>query len=1375
METTAAYLPMDRRQALARGENLPEQTKGAVLFADISGFTPLTEGLVQALGRRRGVEELTAQLNHVYDALIAQVHRYRGSVIGFVGDAITCWFDGDDGRYATACALEMQREMEQFTAVPTPVGTTVALSIKTAVTVGPAHRLQVGHQSIRLIEVLAGTILERVSLAEKIAQSGEVVVGAEVMGRIGSLAVVTEWRPAANGENFAVLTGLSQTIDPNPWPETQPIPVEVTQDWLHTPIYQKLQRGEADFLAEIRPVVALFLRFGGIDYDEDEQASLKLNAYIRWVERVLARYGGTLIQLTIGDKGSFLYAAFGAPLTYDDNPARAVAAALDLRTAPSSLPSIGAVQIGITQGQMRVGAYGSKSRRTYGVIGNEVNIAARLMALAEPGQILISSRIAKAVDQSYDCQSLGPVLLKGLAEPMTAYGVNGRRIKSKSEPAIGPALTPLVGRLPERVILAIHLQKLLDGDKSTLLIEGEAGIGKSRLVEELLAQAGNLGIPIFIGAGEAVEQATTFFAWRSIFQELLDVDETTDMAVAQQQIMACVGDNLYWQERLPLLNAILPFNWPDNELTAQMTGEVRASNTRDLLVHLLANIPRVMSAFLLVLEDAHWLDSASWGLLSQIQRQAPNLLLVVVTRPFVGEEIQGNTPKEYQQLRADSHTQCLQLTSLSAEDSLDLVCRRLSVKSLPQPIIALIQERAEGNPFFSEEIAYSLRDAGYLSIHDGQAEMTVTADRLNQLDFPHTIQEVITSRIDRLSPSQQLALKVASVIGRLFPYQLLHAIHPVAADKPHLENILTILVQRDITSVETPQPNLAYSFKHIITQEVAYHLLLYVQRQQLHRAVAEWLETAHTADLASYYTTLAHHWRQTVDQQTTDRLLLTKAVEYLEKSGIQALQNGAYVEAVRYLEQTIDLAEGHAVLLQIDDLKRMTWQRRLGEAYFGLGQVSTSRSHFHQALAYSGHPFPVNINRGLLSQLLRLTWHRFPRKWLKAWLSSPMFGSAEQLSGAVAVYNQLTISFYLTNEYLEMIYSGWDAIILGERIDASPELALTYANMTNFYVFFRLHGLAQSYAVQAQTLAQQSPNLLTKAQVLQSKSVQQLGYVTWTDLQAKIEEAISIYEHVGHRRGAGDMMGLLGYCYYYRGCFEKGRQMGEAMYEVAVSANNLEQHGWAAFGQGLHLLRLGCMDEAESKFQQALDHLRSAPSPVVESACLGQLAKIYTYQDRSEFARQMSEQATHKPDQLLPFNFMLLNSFEPVAYVYLALWQQDLTNKTAQKQARQACRRLRRFAFFHPIGRPFAYLYWGRYQWQAGRHWLARRTWAKSLKIAQQLDMPYEEGLAHYEIGRQTPLGNPLRPKHLAQAIEIFTRLNAAHDLKLAQTELDLT
>jgi len=180
----SAYIPMDRRQAMTRDKDLLNRASGAALIADISGFTSLTELLVEELGPRRGAEELTRQLNTVYDALIAAVHRHKGSVIGFSGDAVTCWFDTDDGLRATACALDMQEAMNRFAELGTLNDTPVPLTLRVALVTGPVRRFLVGDPQIQVIDVLAGATMDRLSKAGEQAKAREVIIGSEAAMRL---------------------------------------------------------------------------------------------------------------------------------------------------------------------------------------------------------------------------------------------------------------------------------------------------------------------------------------------------------------------------------------------------------------------------------------------------------------------------------------------------------------------------------------------------------------------------------------------------------------------------------------------------------------------------------------------------------------------------------------------------------------------------------------------------------------------------------------------------------------------------------------------------------------------------------------------------------------------------------------------------------------------------------------------------------------------------------------------------------------------------------------------------------------------------------------------------------------------------------------
>lgn len=973
----AAYIPWDRYQVIATGQELPGRTYGAALFADISGFTPLTETLARELGPKRGADELTRQLNRVYEALIAPVHRYGGSVIGFSGDAITCWFDQDSGRQATACALAMQQAMVQFARIETLFGASVSLAIKVAVTTGPVRRFRVGDPHIQYLDVLAGSTMDRLALTEHVAQKGEVVLSPETIAQLNHQVQVAEWRQEAT-ERFAVISGLTEptarTINP-----TAPLPVSgrgwgkgpesVGDDpstlepfpqgslteaqlrpWLLPPVYDRLHSGQEQFLAELRPVVALFLKFGGLEYDQDEAAGEKLDAYIRLAQNILAYYEGYLIQLTTGDKGSYFYAAFGAPLARDEAATQAVAAALELRSLPAELNFITAPHIGLSQGRMRTGAYGSLTRCTYGALGDETNVAARLMQKAEPGQILVSSHVFEAAAKAYRFKYLGPLALKGKQNQLPTYLVLDR------QPTPGSTfISPLVGREAELAQTGAVIEAVWQGQGHLLRLEGVAGIGKSHLAEVALQQGRERGLQVGRGSAHSTSQGIPYASWRQIFRALFNLGDEQAGAEgwAQQigQVEAQLNQlNPAWQVRLPLLGDLLGLPIPDNATTsafdAKLRQEARLALAVELLQHWAGRQP-----MLLLLEDIHWLDEASQQLALALSRviTAMPLGLILTQRPA--------EPPVLPELNELPVCQHLALTELPSPAMRSLVSHTL--QGPPSTLLLdLIQAYAQGNPFFTEELLDTLRELDYLRL-DAQGRWTLAAklmqilhranclvkDRHREewvlrpqaplsavaLDIPDSLHGLVLARLDRLHEALKLTIKVASVIGQSFEFDLLAQSHPAQPDPATLREQLQALEARDLvylqpqtaevletSAVSIPGKGL-YHFKHNIIQEVAYQTLLHSQQQQLHQAVGHSLESWQPEAVER----LAYHYLHSGDR--------SKTLHYLDQAARKTQREYANETALNYYTQALTLED------------RWEWRKGQVEILHLLGQRAEER------------------------------------------------------------------------------------------------------------------------------------------------------------------------------------------------------------------------------------------------------------------------------------------------------------------------------------------------------------------------------------------------------------------------------------------------
>lgn len=1321
MDALSAFLPIDRRLAMQAGQPLPDRVRGAALFADISGFTALTAALRHELGARRGAEEVITHVDSLYTALIEQVHNYGGNIIGFSGDAVTCWFDEPAGQgapgaveRATACAFELQAVMATRPAITTPAGASIPLAIKVAVAAGPARRFLVGDPDAYVIEVLAGATLDRMAAAEGLARRGEVIVAPEVAARLGRAARVLA-RREADGDVYSVLGGLTGRVPPTPAPEPPALEPDVARRWLLPPVYEHLCGGAAEFLSELRPAVSLFARFSGIDYDAADDAGHKLDAFVRRAQAVLSHYEGYLLQITMGDKGSYIYASFGAPIAHENDPARAAAAALELRELPATLGYLHPLRVGLSSGLVHSGAYGSPQRRTYGVMGNQVNISSRLMSAAQPGQILISRRVAEALPAEFELSDLLPIALKGVLEPFPVAELRGRRAARTARAAYAPAV--MVGRDTERALLDDAVERLAAGESLALFIEGAAGMGKSLLMQELVAKAGKAlpTAPVLIGSGDAVERSTPYYGWRPVFERLFAIDGRFD-AAAREAFLA--GLDPVARPLAPLINSVLPLDLADNELTESMSGEARRENTQRLLIELLRGAT-AGEPLVLLFDDAQWLDSVSWSLVIRARREVEPILVAMVTRP-PGED----PPPGYVELAALPSTQRIELDALPPPAIEALVVRRLGVGRLPPAITRLINEKAEGHPFFSEELAYALRDAGLLHVVDGEARLAPGADP-EALGFPGTIQGVITSRIDRLPPSQQLTVKVASVIGRVFAVRVLSGIYPVPGEEPQLRENLKRLERLDITPQESPEPNLAYLFKHIVTQEVVYGLMTTAQRRQLHHNAALWYENAGEGDTARALSLLAHHWRLAGDAE--------RAISYYERAGENAFRDYANQEAIRFFGQALALS-GEATA----PARRARWRRLMGEARYRLTQVESSVADYESALALLGHPVSssaaargLRLGRELLVQVAhrvapnRLTGRAAPEE------AAALLETARAYEGVAEIY-------YNLGDILGSFYCTMTAFNLAERAGPSAELARGYANMCATLGGVGINGPADSYRERAVRLAPAVDDP-ARAWIQIPLSIHSLWTANWDRSEAEIGEALAIYSRLGEWRQWCVAAWVWPQVAQGRGELERASGLWAELYAVAERSRDTRHQVRARGGHFFNALSLGRTDEALAYLAEVDGIMAENPEMVAveERVWHGMRATAALGRGDGAAAADAAREQLAAIDRSR-FKFDLLEVFAAPAEVFLALWERG---KATEGEAAAGERALAGYARTYAFARPRALRLRGRHAWLVGKPAEARKQWEKSIAHAAALNMPYERALTLRAIGRY--LGEP--------------------------------
>ncbi|MHA3705221.1 AAA family ATPase, partial [Jatrophihabitans sp. YIM 134969] len=897
-----AYIPGDRRRALRDGRELPDRADGAALFADISGFTPLTEGLVAAYGPRRGAEELSAALEVVFGAVLGELHRHTGAVIYFSGDAVTCWLDGDDGTLAVAAGLAMQAAVVRSGTLTLPGGGTAVLGMKVAVAAGRARRYVVGDPRVQLIDVLAGRLMDTLAEVEATAGRGEVVVATATVDALPGRFVTGERR--AGG---VVVTGLTAPVDVPPLRErVEGLPEAVTRQWLLPAVYERMRAGRGDFLTELRPAVPVFVHFTGIDHDDDPDAPARLDEFVRAVQHVVDGYGGNLLQLTIGDKGAYLYLVFGAPVAHEDDPARACAAALDLlplvrTTAARDL------RIGVARGSTRAGTNGHRYRRTFTCLGDPVNLAARLMSKAPAGEVYVSEAVAAATGGRFGWEPLPPLTLKGKAEPaparrLVAHRRGGGVVHARRD-------RPMIGR--EDVLADIRglVQQATVGRGRVVGITGEAGLGKSRLIAEVLAGIDRDRVTVAVGEAQTFGVPTAYSAWRGIALDLFGLAPNADAATQLATFTAAVRSlDPALAARAPLLGALTGTDLPENDLTAAMTPELRKGSLELLVAQLLQRRGRTRP-LALVLEDAHALDPLAADLLEVVVRRVATLpvLVLLAYRPF---DVAG-APPWHDTLLASSHAHEVVLSELSgaaAEELVDVTVRRVFdlEGEVPDALRRTVLTRTQGNPFHVEELVAFVRARG-VDVTDAAA--------LAAVDLPDSLESLVLSRIDALPEQPRRTAKVASVVGRTFDAAT------VDAAAPDLERLVApsvlVLTERDLV---VPEPHAAdrlvpdWAFRHVVVRDVAYDSLPWAVRTELHDRIADHLEAVAGADGDSprVLDLLAHHrWHGRDDDRKRD---------VLARAGAAARVTGANAVAAFHLERLLTLVDDDAAPAVLVDL-----------------------------------------------------------------------------------------------------------------------------------------------------------------------------------------------------------------------------------------------------------------------------------------------------------------------------------------------------------------------------------------------------------------------------------------------------------------------
>lgn len=1370
--------------------------QGVFLFADISGFTRLTERLAER--GPVGMEKLAYLLNDYFGQLIDIVYEYDGDVIKFAGDAvIAAWpFEARPGLEdanseetrrqwmvcAAECAFMIRERLLNYKAEGSP------LYLKISLGAGRVWDSHIGGVFNRWEFVVVGSPMIEVGLANELSKAGDIIAAPSAWELLKDVCEGREMEfTASPSPSLEPASGVAARLDKLKFASHIPAALErleipdeaqsALRSYLPGSIITRISAGQSDWLAELRKVTVLLVNLPGINHTSSLETAQET---MRLIQQVIYRFEGSINKISQDDKGVMLDGAFGLPpLAHADDPARGVQAALMLQEELGKQGIFGS--IGITTGRVFCGLIGNDLRREYTFIGRAVNLAARLMILArEQNEAPQADTISILCDrQTYEASrdraefEVHPSQkIKGSDELVDVF----RPIQGKK---IFRSQTELIGRRKEKEILVSAIQEAQRGAPfQAVILHGEPGIGKSRLMDELLQQAKVLQIRTFSGAGDPIERSNPYFAWRSVFGEIVGIQDNVNRALLsiadRTAIQDAVADRLEAIEPglsryMPLLNIILPISIPENELTSAMTSEVRGGNIRDLLVRLLQE-EASQTPILVTVEDLHWLDSASWTLLSDVFQRVRPLLLAVTTRPY-----SPPVPLQFQDLAARPETTFIRLDMMSLDEVEELVCQRLGIQSMPTEAARLIREKSEGHPFFAEELAYALRDSGVIVIKGTECRLASGLDNLDSVTLPENLEAAITSRIDGLHPSQQLTLKVASVIGRIFAYRMLYAIHPIEADKPSLNEYLTNLTRMSLTLIESQEPDIAYIFKHAITQEVAYNLMLYSQRRQLHQAVAEWIERNYENELSSYYALLAYHWVQAADdpEPAQREKVIHKAVDYLEKAGDQSLNNFANADAAQYFKSLLRFKDE----VRPTQLRLGLWYHKLATAYLGQGNLPEARTTYLLALETLGQGVAksdLGIGVALLGQLVRQTSHRlFPR------IHRQRVTDPEKVAirlTVVQIFQEYATVLFLwggTNP-IPMFYSVVTGLNTAETIQDTAELSYMYAQMGAICGFIPMRGQSKYYTDQWRALTEKYYNANLYVSSANALATVQSGIGMWEELKIEMEKVVEICNALGDNRNAGDALAFLGANAVLEGNLPQAEGYQARMLESAQRRNNQVQIVWNYQLAGTIAIRRGDHIQALAIVDQALKVIEKTPVGIAEMVVAGIRVEALWRSGQEVLALMGARELLERGAKMQVVDYSVYISFcHFMDVLFLALEQAyekghpQAEKDELMKNARQAVKVMKAYSSIFTIGEPTLHRYIGWIEWYSGKSEKALHAWHTAAEKAHTFPMLYEEGLAHLAIAGHVPPESPVCGLHREKARQAFERGGLDHWIEI--------
>jgi class 3 adenylate cyclase/predicted ATPase len=1104
-----------------------QELDATLVFVDISGFTRLSERLARA--GNIGAEELTDTITACFTALLAIAYAEDGSLLKFGGDALLLLFTGDEHpTRAARAAVGMRRGLRELGKLETSAGP-VKLKMSIGLHSGAIHLFLVGGSHREL--VITGPGATETVTMEGAASAGQILVSPATAARLAAPTIGAELGPGYLLRAAPAGGGTSVR------PRRSPSSPELLERALPLALRSHLSTGRRD--AEHRRVTIAFLKFGGVDdllrTRGAADTAAALHTTIETVQQVVDGHGVTFLGTDIDAGGGKILLASGAPTSGGNDEERMLLALRDVIEGSPPLP----LRIGVHTGPVFAGDVGPRYRRAYTVMGDAVNLAARVMSRSSTGEILATHEVLDHSRTLFVTEQLEPFMVKGKSQPVVASIVGPVR---GSRDGGSRTELPLVGREAELAAFERVLDRAREGTGRLVRITGEAGLGKSRLLHAFRELAPDLEQHQL--TCELHRSSTPYGAARKLFRGLVDIPADADLTAAGWQLRALLEAELpSLVEWAPLLAMAFGAELPATAATADLDQQYVRPRLHAAIKEFLAW--RWPAAIVLTVEDAQWMDDASVDLLRSISEGLDrNPWVICITRREAAQDEDGT---------AGALTVPLQPLDESATTALAV----LATADAPVPAhdMVTLVERSGGNPLFLEELVTAAREAGSID------------------QLPDSIEALTTARIDQLPQQDRLVLSQVSVLGQRFPVHLAAAVLPPETGDDIWDRLAAFL--------EREGPNVR--FRHALTRDVAYGSLRYRLRRELHAKVGDVIASG-SGKAEEQAALLSFHYFHAQRYEEAWRYSLVAAdhakAVYANAEAASFLERA--VEAARRL-QGLPPGELSRILEELGDVRDLMGAYR---------DAATAYSSARRTLP----PDPIAEARLMLKQAREHGWlSSFAQalRWIRRALSLLQFEDGHR---AAVQRAQLTAWYarFCEEEGRHRLALRWSERALELATETQDGEALAHVHKISGRAHANLGDLeaARAHWTESLTRYEEMEDLSGQAAIANNLSV--LGYWlgNWSQAQENFRRAFETYERMGDQVGVAMTKKNLGQLLHEQGRLAEAAELvGDALriwqaagHRAGVATAQRELALIAA-RSGRHPEATALLDEAHAAFQ----------------------------------------------------------------------------------------------------------------------------------------------------------------------------------------------